>query len=70
MSDNQMLVLNRADLESLGLTWSEIIDVLGDAFPAEGPRAGAEPAQAEGHLPRGRSFTPCRLTSAVRTGSA
>ncbi len=29
---NQMLVLNRADLESLGLTWSEIIDVLDDAF--------------------------------------
>lgn len=32
MSDNQMLVLNRADLEALGLTWSEIIDVLEDAF--------------------------------------
>jgi len=32
MSDNQMLVLNRADLESLGLTWAEIIDVLEDAF--------------------------------------
>jgi ornithine cyclodeaminase/alanine dehydrogenase-like protein (mu-crystallin family) len=29
---NQMLVLNRADLEGLGLTWSEIIDVLDDAF--------------------------------------
>ena len=27
-----MLVLNRADLEGLGLTWSEIIDVLEDAF--------------------------------------
>ena len=27
-----MLVLNRADLESLGLTWAEIIDVLEDAF--------------------------------------
>ena len=27
-----MLVLNRADLESLGLTWAEIIDVLDDAF--------------------------------------
>lgn len=27
-----MLVLNRADLESLGLTWTEIIDVLDDAF--------------------------------------
>ena len=32
MSVNQMLVLNRADLESLGLTWPEIIDVLDDAF--------------------------------------
>jgi ornithine cyclodeaminase/alanine dehydrogenase-like protein (mu-crystallin family) len=32
MSENQMLVLNRADLESLGLTWTEIIDVLDDAF--------------------------------------
>jgi ornithine cyclodeaminase/alanine dehydrogenase-like protein (mu-crystallin family) len=32
MSDNQMLVLNCADLESLGLTWAEIIDVLDDAF--------------------------------------
>jgi ornithine cyclodeaminase/alanine dehydrogenase-like protein (mu-crystallin family) len=32
MSDNQMLVLNRADLESLGLTWKEIVDVLEDAF--------------------------------------
>lgn len=32
MSDNQLLVLNRADLESLGLTWAEIIDVLDDAF--------------------------------------
>ena len=32
MGDNQMLVLNRADLESLGLTWAEIIDVLDDAF--------------------------------------
>lgn len=32
MSDNQMLVLNRADLDSLGLTWTEIIDVLEDAF--------------------------------------
>ena len=32
MSDNQMLVLNRADLEGLGLNWSEIIDVLEDAF--------------------------------------
>jgi len=31
-SDNQMLVLNRADLEGLGLTWKEIIDVLEDAF--------------------------------------
>ena len=27
-----MLVLNRADIESLGLTWAEIIDVLDDAF--------------------------------------
>lgn len=27
-----MLVLNRSDLESLGLTWPEIIDVLEDAF--------------------------------------
>lgn len=32
MSDNQMLVLNRADLEGLGLTWTEIVDVLEDAF--------------------------------------
>ncbi|MEX0581727.1 MAG: hypothetical protein WD228_11600 [Mycobacterium sp.] len=32
MSENQMLVLNRADLESLGLTWTEIVDVLEDAF--------------------------------------
>jgi ornithine cyclodeaminase/alanine dehydrogenase-like protein (mu-crystallin family) len=32
VSDNQMLVLNRADLDSLGLTWTEIIDVLEDAF--------------------------------------
>ncbi|MGB8500833.1 ornithine cyclodeaminase family protein [Mycobacterium sp.] len=32
MGVNQMLVLNRADLESLGLTWAEIIDVLDDAF--------------------------------------
>jgi ornithine cyclodeaminase/alanine dehydrogenase-like protein (mu-crystallin family) len=32
MSDKQMLVLNRADLESLGLNWTEIIDVLDDAF--------------------------------------
>ena len=32
VTDNQMLVLNRADLESLGLTWAEIIDVLDDAF--------------------------------------
>jgi ornithine cyclodeaminase/alanine dehydrogenase-like protein (mu-crystallin family) len=32
MSDNRMLVLNRADLEGLGLTWAEIIDVLDDAF--------------------------------------
>ncbi len=27
-----MLVLNRADLEGLGLTWTEIVDVLEDAF--------------------------------------
>jgi ornithine cyclodeaminase/alanine dehydrogenase-like protein (mu-crystallin family) len=32
VSDNQLLVLNRADLVSLGLTWAEIIDVLDDAF--------------------------------------
>ena len=32
MTDNQMVVLNRADLERLGLTWAEIIDVLDDAF--------------------------------------
>ncbi len=32
VSDNQMLVLNRADLDSLGLTWTEIVDVLDDAF--------------------------------------
>jgi ornithine cyclodeaminase/alanine dehydrogenase-like protein (mu-crystallin family) len=32
VSDNQMLVLNRADLDSLGLTWTEIVDVLEDAF--------------------------------------
>ena len=32
MSDNQMLVLNRSDLEGLGLTWTEIVDVLEDAF--------------------------------------
>ena len=32
MTDNQMLVLNRADLEGLGLTWAAIIDVLEDAF--------------------------------------
>ncbi|MGD9619301.1 MAG: ornithine cyclodeaminase family protein [Mycolicibacterium sp.] len=32
MSDTQMLVCNRADLEGLGLTWAEIIDVLDDAF--------------------------------------
>ena len=32
MSDNEMLVLNRADLEGLGLNWTEIIDVLEDAF--------------------------------------
>jgi len=32
MSDNQILVLNHDDLESLGLTWTEVIDVLEDAF--------------------------------------
>ena len=32
MTDNRMLVLNRADLEGLGLTWAEIVDVLEDAF--------------------------------------
>ncbi|MCB0945972.1 MAG: hypothetical protein KDB49_13760, partial [Mycobacterium sp.] len=32
MSDDQMLVLNRADLVGLGLSWAEIIDVLEDAF--------------------------------------
>ena len=32
MGVNQMLVLNRADLEKLDLTWAEIIDVLDDAF--------------------------------------
>jgi ornithine cyclodeaminase/alanine dehydrogenase-like protein (mu-crystallin family) len=32
MTDNQMLVLNRSDLESLDLHWSDIIDVLEDAF--------------------------------------
>lgn len=32
MTDNQLLVLNRADLERLGLSWTEIIDVLDDAF--------------------------------------
>lgn len=32
MGVNQMLVLNRADLESLDLTWAEIIDVLDNAF--------------------------------------
>lgn len=37
MGVNQMLVLNRADLESLGLTWAEIIDVLDDAFVQKAP---------------------------------
>jgi len=32
MSDNQMLVLNHDDLEGLGLGWTEVIDVLEDAF--------------------------------------
>lgn len=32
MAENQMLVLNRADLESLGLTWKEVVDVLEEAF--------------------------------------
>ncbi|MEZ5091653.1 ornithine cyclodeaminase family protein [Nocardioides sp.] len=32
MSEPQLLVLNRADLERLELTWDEIIDVLDDAF--------------------------------------
>jgi ornithine cyclodeaminase/alanine dehydrogenase-like protein (mu-crystallin family) len=32
MADNRMLVLNRADLEGLQLGWSEIVDVLDDAF--------------------------------------
>ena len=31
-SPNQLLVLNRSDLEGLELTWAEIIDVLDDAF--------------------------------------
>lgn len=31
-ADTGMLVLNRADLEGLGVTWLEIIDVLDDAF--------------------------------------
>lgn len=32
MADNEMLVLNRADLDGLGVTWTEIVDVLDDAF--------------------------------------
>mgnify|MGYP000848266879 CR=1 FL=1 len=32
MSTNQMLVLNRADLEAIGLTWKEIIDSIEGAF--------------------------------------
>lgn len=32
MTGHELLVLNRADLEGLGLTWAEIIDVLEDAF--------------------------------------
>ena len=32
MTDNELLVLNRADLESLGLTWPEIVDCLEGAF--------------------------------------
>ena len=32
MTTNDLLVLNRADLEALRLTWAEIIDVLDDAF--------------------------------------
>jgi ornithine cyclodeaminase/alanine dehydrogenase-like protein (mu-crystallin family) len=31
-ADTGMLVLNRADLEGMGVTWPEIIDVLDDAF--------------------------------------
>ena len=29
---NDLLILNRLDLEGLGLTWPEIVDVLEDAF--------------------------------------
>ena len=29
---NDLLILNRRDLEGLGLTWPEIVDVLEDAF--------------------------------------
>ncbi len=32
MTTNDLLVLNRADLEGLGVTWKEIVDVLDDAF--------------------------------------
>ena len=31
-SENDLLVLGRAELESLGLTWTDVVDVLDDAF--------------------------------------
>ena len=40
MSDvNELLILNRRDLEGLALTWPEIVDVIEDAFRqnAQGP---------------------------------
>ena len=31
-SENELLVLGRAELESLGITWTDVVDVLDDAF--------------------------------------
>ena len=31
-SENDLLVLGRAELESLGITWTDVVDVLDDAF--------------------------------------
>ena len=66
MSDDQMLVLNRADLVGLGLSWAEIIDVLEDAFLQKSRGLVQNPPKAQ-VTSRGTppSSTRCRPTWAV-----
>jgi ornithine cyclodeaminase/alanine dehydrogenase-like protein (mu-crystallin family) len=70
MSTSEILVLGRVELESLGLTWTDVVDVLEDAFRQKAAGLVQNPPKPAVH-PRGDAFInamPAYLGGSDRVG--